>query len=325
MSITLECRLCQRRCRLQNGERGDCRVRVNLDGKLFSLVYGKACAVHIDPIEKKPLFHVLPSSLSFSLATAGCNLHCKFCQNWQISQRAPEEVDNEDLPPEKIVAAALENQCRTIAYTYSDPTIFYEYMLDTARLAQKHNILNIYRTAAYIEEEPLKELCPFIEIASVDLKGITEEYYRKMCAGTLAPVLRALEIMKKQGVWIEITNLVVPTWNDREEDIRPLCRWILDHLGPDVPLHFSRFWPQHQLKNLPPTPEESLTRAREIALETGIRYSYVGNIPTHEGNHTYCPTDKKILIKRIGYEILENNIIDGKCKFCQTPIPGIWS
>ena len=321
----VECRLCHHRCRLNEGERGQCRVRINLDGKLYSLVYGKPCSVHIDPIEKKPLYHVLPASASFSLATAGCNLRCKFCQNWQISQSPPEETENIELPPESVVREALNNRCRSIAYTYSDPVIFYEYMLDTAKLAKQNGLINIFRTAAFIEEKPLLELCPFIQTASVDLKGITEEYYEKMCSARLEPVLQAIKIMHRQGVWIELTNLVVPTWNDKEKDIGDLCRWIKDNLGPDVPLHFSRFWPMHQLKSLPPTPERTLTRAREIGLEEGLHYVYVGNIPEHEGNNTYCPKDGKLLIHRIGYSILENNITDGKCKFCGTNIPGLWA
>ncbi|HLF18430.1 MAG TPA: AmmeMemoRadiSam system radical SAM enzyme [Candidatus Omnitrophota bacterium] len=321
----VECRLCHHHCRLNEGERGQCRVRINLDGKLFSLVYGKPCSVHIDPIEKKPLYHVLPASASFSLATAGCNLRCKFCQNWQISQSLPEETENIELPPESVVQEALKNHCRSIAYTYSDPVIFYEYMLDTAKLAKQNGLINIFRTAAFIEEEPLLELCPFIQTASVDLKGITEEYYEKMCAAKLEPVLKAIKIMHQQGVWIELTNLVVPTWNDREKDIGDLCLWIKENLGPDVPLHFSRFWPMHQLKSLPPTPEKTLTRAREIGLKEGLHYVYVGNIPEHEGNNTYCPKDGKLLIRRIGYSILENNIIDGQCKFCGTNIPGLWA
>jgi len=325
MPPIVECRLCHHRCRLNEGERGQCRVRINLDGKLFSLVYGKPCSVYIDPIEKKPLYHVLPASASFSLATAGCNLRCKFCQNWQISQSSPEETENMELPPESVVRAALDNGCRSIAYTYSEPVIFYEYMLDTAKLAKQNGLINIFRTAAFIEEEPLLELCPFIQTASIDLKGITEEYYEKMCAARLEPVLSAIKIMHRQDVWIELTNLIVPTWNDKEKDIRDLCRWVKDNLGPDVPLHFSRFWPMHQLKSLPPTPEETLTRARDIGLNEGLHYVYVGNIPDHEGNNTYCPKDGKLLIRRMGYSILENNIIEGQCKFCGTHIPGLWS
>lgn len=325
MPGTVECQLCKRKCRLVDGQKGDCRVRINLDGKLQTLVYGNPCAVHIDPIEKKPLFHVLPGTGSYSIATAGCNVHCKFCQNWQISQRPAEETHNYDLPPAKVVSEALRYRCRSIAYTYSDPVIFYEYMYDTSQLAHQQDILNLMITAAFIEEKPLLELCPLIDAANVDLKGITEEYYRNMCSAELAPVQNAIITMRKQNVWVELTNLIVPTWNDSEDDIRRLCRWVVDNVGPDVPLHFSRFWPQHQLKNLPPTPVGTLSAAWDIAKGEGIRYAYVGNVPGHEGNSTFCPTDGKLLIKRIGYQILENNIVNGKCRFCQTQIPGIWS
>ncbi|MCK5082372.1 MAG: AmmeMemoRadiSam system radical SAM enzyme [Candidatus Omnitrophica bacterium] len=324
MPKTLECQLCPRACLLTNGQRGDCRVRIHLDGKMKTLVYGNPCSVHMDPVEKKPLFHVLPRTKTFSIATAGCNLHCKFCQNWQISQRPPEETHNYDLPPEKVVSEAIRLGSKSISYTYSDPIIFYEYMFDTAKLAHQKKILNIMVTAGYINEKPLLELCPYIDAANVDLKGITEEYYRKMTSATLAPVLAAIKIMQREGVWIELTNLIVPTWNDQKKDIRDLCRWVADHLGPNVPLHFSRFWPRHQLKNLPPTPPETLTMAWETAKREGLNYVYVGNIPGHHGNSTFCPVDNKLLIQRIGYQILQNNIVDGKCKFCQTKIPGIW-
>jgi len=324
MAKIIECELCQRKCRLVNGQRGDCRVRINLDGKLKTLVYGNPCSVHVDPIEKKPLFHVLPQSGAFSIATAGCNLHCKYCQNWQISQRPPEETHNYDLPPEKVVSETIRTGCQSIAYTYSDPIIFYEYMMDTAKLAHQKKLLNLMVTAGYIEEKPLLELCPHINAANIDLKGITEEYYQKMCSAELKPVLNAIQIMKRENVWVELTNLIVPTWNDRPEDIRNLCRWIADHLGPDVPLHFSRFWPQHQLKNLPPTPLAAMNTAWDIAKKEGLHYVYVGNVPGHKGNSTFCPTDNKLLIERIGYRILRNHIVDGKCKFCRTDIPGIW-
>lgn len=320
----IECKLCPRSCRLAEGQRGNCRVRVHLDGKLYSLVYGKACAIHVDPIEKKPLFHVLPTSRTFSVATAGCNLHCKFCQNWAISQRAPEETDNYDLSPEDLVSASIRNRCRGIAYTYSEPIIFYEYMLDTAKLAKNKGLLNLMVTAGYIKQPPLLELAPFIDAANVDLKGITEEYYQNMCSATLQPVLDAIMTMKKKGIWVELTNLVVPTWNDKEKDIRNLCQWVVGNPGPDTPLHFSRFMPMHQLKNLPATPIQTLTRAWEIAKEEGLRYVYVGNVPGHTGNNTYCPNDKKLLVRRVGYMVLENHIIDGKCEFCSTKIPGIW-
>lgn len=321
----VECRLCPRRCRIANGGRGDCRVRVNLDGTLYTLVYGKPCAANVDPIEKKPLYHVLPGTSSFSIATAGCNGHCKFCQNWQISQRPPEETRNYDMPPEKVVAITIQNKCDSISYTYTDPVIFYEYAIDTCRLAKKHALRNVLVTAGYIETEPLVELCAVADAANVDLKGITEKFYRDICSLGLKEVQRAIVTMKKHGVWVELTNLVIPTLNDSERDIRKLCRWVADNLGADTPVHFSRFWPMYQLQNLPPTPLETLSRAYDIARAEGIRFVYVGNVPGHHGNNTYCPHDGKVLIRRRGYIISENNIVDGKCGFCQRPVPGIWS
>ncbi len=297
---------------------------MNLDGKLFSLVYGKPCSVHVDPIEKKPLFHVLPQSRILSLATAGCNLHCKYCQNWQISQRTPEETHNYDLPPNDVIRVTLKEQCQSIAYTYSEPIIFYEYMYDTSVLAKERGLLNVMVTAGYIEQKPLLELCPVIDAANVDLKGITEEYYRNMCSGTLRPVLETLKTMKKKGVWVEITNLIVPTFNDKKEDIKNLCQWVFDNMGPDTPIHLSRFSPLHQLQNLPPTPASTLDTAWEIAQHVGLHFPYVGNIPGHQGNNTYCPSCKELIIRRRGYAVLENNLIDEKCKFCQNNIPGIW-
>lgn len=322
-SNKVQCELCPHRCILAPGERGECRARENIAGELTTLVYGRPCAVHIDPMEKKPLFHFLPGSPVFSVATAGCNLRCRFCQNWQISQRPPEETQNYDLPPAKLVDAAKKNDCHAIAYTYSEPIIFYEYMYDTSVLAHQKGMKNVMVTAGYINEKPLLELCPVIDAANVDLKG-DADYYQEVCMGTVEPVLRTLEIMRRQGVWLEITNLVVPTLNDQPEKIKWLAEWIFDHLGPDVPLHFSRFHPTYKLRNLPPTPVETLKGARKIAREIGLNYVYVGNIPGLEGESTFCPGCGKVIIKRIGYQILENNLRDGKCRFCGRTIPGIW-
>ncbi|MDP8212593.1 MAG: AmmeMemoRadiSam system radical SAM enzyme [Candidatus Zapsychrus exili] len=322
---TVQCELCPRRCRLKNGERGNCRVRINLDGELKSLVYGNPCSIHVDPIEKKPLYHFLPTSTALSIATAGCNLHCKYCQNWQISQRPPEELQNEKLSTKDVVDAALKNNCKSIAYTYSDPVVFYEYTLETSKVARQYNIKNVLVTAAYINEKPLLELCKYTDAANIDLKGITEEYYKNMSEATLAPVLAAIKIMQKQGIWIELTNLIVPTFNDNEKDIANLCKWIIDNVGPDVPLHFSRFWPMHKLKNLFPTPVETLTLARDIAKQIGINHVYIGNVGGEAGNDTHCPQCKKTLIKRRGYMILENNITNNQCKFCKNNIAGIWN
>jgi pyruvate formate lyase activating enzyme len=320
----VKCLLCPRECELRNGDRGNCRARMNIDGKLQTLVYGKPCAVHVDPIEKKPLYHYLPGTGSFSIATAGCNLHCMFCQNWEISQSEPENTTNIDLSPEDVVTQAIATNCRTIACTYSEPIIFFEYAADIGRLAHKNGLLNVWVTAGYINEAPLKEAVTFIDAAHVDLKGITEDYYKSVCKGTLRPVLDTIKTMKQSGVWVEIINLVVPTYNDTSDDFSKLCDWVIENIGVEVPLHFSRFWPVYQLKNLPPTPEESLTLARKIAMSKGMHYVYVGNVPGHEGNNTYCPVCKKLIIARQGYVISEYNIVGGKCRFCNHVIPGRW-
>lgn len=319
----VQCELCPRRCILAPGQRGDCRARENIDGDLETLVYGNPCAVHVDPMEKKPLFHFLPGSPVFSVATAGCNLHCRFCQNWEISQRSPEETNNLYLPPDKLVATAAKSNCRSIAYTYSEPAVFYEYMYDSSVLARRQGMKNVMVTAGYIEEKPLRELCPVIDAANVDLKG-DDDYYRDVCLGALAPVRRTLEIMVKEGIWVEITNLIVPTLNDQPEKIAQLAQWVFDRLGPDVPLHFSRFHPMYKLRNLPPTPVETLKTAREIALGKGLHYVYTGNVPGLEGESTFCPKCEKPVIKRIGYRILENKLKDGSCGSCGQPIAGVW-
>ncbi len=321
---TIECLLCPRHCKITEGGRGDCRVRTNIGGKLFSLVYGNPCSVHVDPIEKKPFFHVLPGTGSFSLATAGCNLHCLYCQNWEISQHPPEETENQNLSPEMVVQNALQYRCRSIAYTYSDPVVFYEYTYDTSRLAREKGLLNVLVTAGYIEQEPLKKLCEVAHAIKVDFKGITEEFYKNMCGATLKPVLDTMVTIRKSGVWLEATNLIVPTWNDADKDIRDLCRWIKDNVGAETPVHFSRFWPMHKLLNLPPTPEETLTRAWDIAKAEGLSFAYIGNIPEHQGNNTWCPVCKRLIVGRRGYEVTENHIVDGKCGYCGAQIPGIW-
>ena len=321
---TVQCELCPHRCLLRNGMRGFCRVRQAENGKLYTLVYGNPCSYHIDPIEKKPVYHMLPATTSFSIATAGCNLRCKFCQNWAISQRPPEETDNVKMSPQEVVQSALKNNCSSIAYTYSEPIIFYEYMLDTAKLAREKGLRNVMVTAAFINEEPLRELCKYIDAANVDLKGFDEKYLRKICGQELGPLLKALKIFKEEGVWVEVTNLIVPTLNDDMETIEKMCIWIRDNLGEETPLHFSRFTPMYKLKNLYLTPVSTLEKARQVAERVGLKYVYIGNVPGHQAEHTYCPDCGALLIERIGYSIKQNNIIDGKCKFCGRPIPGIW-
>ena len=320
----VECTLCPRHCRLAEGMRGDCRVRTNVKGKLFSLVYGNPCSVHVDPIEKKPFFHIIPGSTAFSIATAGCNLHCRYCQNWQISQVPPEETRNAQLPPEDVVRQAIAHNSRSIAYTYAEPVVFYEYTYDTCVAARKKGLLNVLVSGGYIEQAPLTELCRVADAIKIDLKGITETFYNKMSRASLKPVLDAIVTIKKSGVFLELCNLIVPTWNDSDADITTLVRWVRDHCGKDTPLHFSRFWPMYQLNDLPPTPLATIDRAWEIAKAEGMSFIYAGNVPEHRGSNTYCPKDGKLLVGRRGYQVTENNLTDGKCPDCGTLIPGIW-
>jgi len=320
----IRCDLCPRECVVSEGKRGYCEVRENRDGKYYSLVYGNPVTWHIDPIEKKPFFHVLPASGSFSIATTGCNFDCKFCQNYEISQARPEETANFDMPAELVVASAKKTGCRSIASTYVEPTIFYEYMYDIGVLAKKEGILNVCHSNGYINQKPLKALCKVLDAACIDLKGFTEEFYRNLTEGTLQPVLETLKTLKAEGVHVEIVNLVVPTKNDSMEEIRQMCLWIKEELGSDIPLHFSRFYPMYKLRNLPPTPVPTLEEARKVAISVGLHYVYIGNVPGHEGENTYCPTCKKLLIQRIGYRILQNQLIGRKCPSCGHPQPGIW-
>lgn len=320
----VQCLLCPKECKLYNGQRGDCKVRVHLDGKLHTLVYSNPCAVHVDPIEKKPVYHMLPSSQAFSIATAGCNLHCKFCQNWEISQKGPEETTNYNMSPKDVVNNALTSGSKSIAYTYSEPNIYYEYVLDTAKLARKAGLKNVVVSAGYINPEPLKELSEFLDVYKVDLKAFNNKFYQEICSATLQPVLETLKNIKKWGVWTEIVNLIIPTLNDNFVEIRKMCKWIRSELGSDVPIHFSQFYPQYKLKNLPPTPLETLIKARKIAIEEGLNYVYLGNIPQGEWNNTYCPNCRNLLIERIGYFVRQVQINDGMCNFCKFKIAGVW-
>ncbi len=319
----VQCVLCPRRCVIPDGKRGFCRVRENRNGTLYTLSYGKPVAVHIDPIEKKPLFHVYPDSKAFSIATAGCNLACKFCQNWQISQASPEDLAVDTVSPEAIVNAAKTNKCKTIAYTYTEPTIFYEYMLDIAKLARGAGVKNLMHSAGFINEEPLRAICKYLDAANIDLKG-SNEFYQQVCLGNRDDVLRTLKILKEEGVWLEITYLVVPTLNDSTSYAAETCKWIKENLSADVPLHISRFWPMYKLTNLSPTSIETLEKIKQVATDAGLRYVYIGNVPGHKSESTYCPKCKKPIIERMGYTILSNSIENGKCKYCGEKIEGIW-
>lgn len=321
----IQCELCPHRCRVAKGKRGICRVRENRDGKYYSLVYGNPCAIHLDPIEKKPFFHVLPGSKSLSIATAGCNFQCKFCQNWEISQAFPEDVYSYDVSSEFIVQKAKEMKADSIAYTYVEPTVFFEYMIDTGTIVKKNGILNVMHSNGFINPIPLRNLCKVLDAANIDLKGFTDTFYQELCSGELGPVLESLKILKNEKIHVEITNLVIPTKNDQLDKIKEMCLWIKKELGPDIPIHFSRFYPLYKLKYLPPTPVSTLEKARLTALSVGLQYVYIGNVPGHEGEHTYCPNCKKMIIQRTGFMIGEINLKSGRCKFCGNPIPGIWS
>jgi pyruvate formate lyase activating enzyme len=321
----IQCELCPHRCRVSKGKRGLCRVRENRDGKYYSLVYGNPCAVHLDPIEKKPFFHVLPGTTSFSLATAGCNFQCKFCQNWEISQASPEDVYSYDVPPELIISKAKEIGARSVAHTYVEPSIFYEYMLDIGHLTRKEGLLNVTHSNGFINPVPLKNLCKVLDAANIDLKGFTENFYRELCGGELNPVLETLKTLKQEKVHLEITNLMIPTKNDEMSVLKEMCLWIKNNLGADTPIHFSRFYPLYKLKTLPPTPVSTLEKAREVALSAGLEYVYIGNVPDHPGENTFCPKCKKMIIQRKGYMVGDINVKAGKCRYCGKPIPGIWA
>lgn len=318
------CDLCPKGCRITEGQSGDCKSRIVVDGALRAVTYGKPCTLHIDPIEKKPLFHFLPATRVLSLATAGCNLHCKFCQNWTISQGAPEDLRTIDLPPDKVVEVAQAQHCPSIAYTYTEPVVFYEYVLDTSTLARQQGLRNVTVTAGSINRKPMEMLCSVVDASNTDLKAFSDTFYRELCDATLKPVLDGMVVMKEHGVWLEITNLVVPTFNDDLDMIRKMCRWILANLGADTPLHFSRFVPMYKLRNLPPTPVDILMKARKEALDLGLRYVYVGNVLGSGAEHTWCPSDGTLLIKRLGHAVLENNMVEGTCPKCGLKIPGIW-
>lgn len=323
---TIQCNLCPRNCVLSDGVKGFCRARAPKDGKHYSLVYANPTAVHVDPIEKKPLFHFLPATNAFSIATAGCNLRCKFCQNWQISQSSPEETTNYYLPPEDVVKKSIEYQCSTIAYTYTEPSIFYEYMLDTAKIAQIHGIKNIYHSNGSLNPEPAEQISFYLDGANIDLKGFNQDFYGEVCQGYLDTVLNTLKILRKNGVWVEITNLIIPNLNDDLGEIKEMAIWIRDNLGPDTPIHFSRFHPQYKLMNLNSTPVSTLEKAREVSMDVGLNYIYIGNVPGHIAESTYCPKCKKPVIRRVGYSILEVNLDNqGRSKCCNYPIAGVWS
>lgn len=320
----IECEICPRKCRIADLERGYCGNKENREGIYYTLVHSRACAVHTDPIEKKPFYHFLPRTKTFSIAAAGCNIECKYCQNWQIAQFRPEQVQNYYLPPDEIVRRAKKEGCRSIAYTYSEPMVFYGYMYDTAKAGQKAGIESVIVSNGYILEKPLLELCRYINAVKIDLKAFTEKFYKEVCSGELEPVKKTLKLLKGINMWTEIVVLILPTLNDGTEEFKEMSKWIMGELGPDVPIHFGRFHPMYKIKNLPPTPVKTLERARQIAMDAGLHYVYLGNVWGHEGENTFCPRCKKMIVRRLGYIIKKIEIIDGRCRFCQASIAGIW-
>ena len=321
---TVKCLLCAQGCSIKVNERGKCRDRINFNGELHSLVYGRPIAIHIDPIEKKPFYHFLPGSQAYSLATAGCPLSCKFCQNWEISQASPEDNQVNFTPPETITDNAKQKNVPVIAFTYNEPTTFFEYMVDIARQAKKQKIRTALVSCGFMNPEPLKELCTVLDAIKIDLKGYSEDFYKNICNASLSPVLRSIKQISKTKTHLEIVNLVVPTLNDSDKMITGLSDWIVSEIGFDVPIHFTRFHPDYKLLNLPPTPISTLERAREIAMNKGIHYAFVGNVPGNEGNNSYCPSCKKAVIIRNGFFITENHVKNGKCEFCGSTIAGVW-
>jgi len=319
-----KCLICPNECVIKEGETGVCRNRINYEGKIYSMAYGNPCAANIDPIEKKPLNHFLPGSKAFSIGTAGCNLACMNCQNWTISQVSPKETRNYDLMPDQLVARAKQEKCQSIAYTYSEPISFYEYTLDSSKLARQEGIKNVLVTAGYIHNEPLRNWCKTIDAARVDLKSFSNDIYMKLSAGALQPVLDTLKTFAEMGVWLEIINLVVPSWTDNLDMIKKMCNWLVENKLENAPLHFDRFHPDYKLTQLSATPIGILTQARDIALAAGIKYVYIGNVPGLDAQNTICPKCKELVIERMGFTVVQNNLVKGGCKKCGEKIPGVW-
>lgn len=318
------CQMCFRKCIVEEGMRGFCRNKVNKGGKYYTLVHSKPCALQIDPIEKEPSFHLRPGGSIFCIATASCNNRCKFCHNWHISQRSIEETRNYDLSPKEVVKLAKEYNCDGISFTYSEPTVFYEYMYDIAKLAKKAGLLVLFHTNGSMNKEPLFALLKYMDAVTVDLKAFTHKFYQEISSSELDPVLRTLKNVKKAGKYLEIVNLLIPTLNDNKDDIKRMCQWIKENIGDETPIHFNRFSPAYKLTRLPQTPVKTLEEAREIAIGEGLKYIYIGNVPGHKYNSTYCHNCGRCLIQRIHFSILSNYVIQGRCKFCNHKIPGVW-
>ncbi|GMR04438.1 MAG: AmmeMemoRadiSam system radical SAM enzyme [Thermodesulfobacteriota bacterium] len=320
----VKCFLCSFHCRIKEGRRGICGVRENRKGVLYTLVYGLLIAGNIDPIEKKPLFHFLPSTPSYSIATVGCNFKCLYCQNFDISQMPKDagRIEGTEVSPEEVVLSAASSGCKSIAYTYTEPTIFFEFARDTGLLARERSIKNVFVTNGYMTRECLDESRAFLDAANVDIKSFSDDFYKKVCGARLAPVLESIEYMRELGIWVEVTTLLIPGYNDSEDEIRNIAKWI-SRTDKSMPWHISAFYPTYKLTDAPPTPSDTIMRAREIGLGEGLRYVYTGNIPGLKGESTFCYNCKKLLIERRGFYVKKNLIEASNCPFCGAVIDGI--
>ncbi|OYT53200.1 MAG: AmmeMemoRadiSam system radical SAM enzyme [Candidatus Altiarchaeales archaeon ex4484_2] len=320
----VNCFLCNHRCVIPPGGRGVCGVRENREGILYSLVYGKAIAAHVDPIEKKPLNHFLPGSLSYSIATIGCNFRCQFCQNWNISQKEGGEIRGRELKPDEIVRSALKNNCKTISYTYTEPTIFFEYAYDTGTLAREKGLRNVFVSNGFMTPECLDKAGDFLDAANIDLKSFRDSFYKKVCSARVDPVLESIKKIKRKGIWLELTTLLIPERNDSVEELRDIANFIAGEVGEDTPWHISRFHPAYKFNDYYPTPVETIHRAREIGLEAGLKYVYVGNVSGDLGEDTLCSRCGMVLVDRSGFTVSRNRINEGKCPNCGLKIEGVW-
>jgi len=319
----VSCFLCSHHCLISNGKFGICHVRENRGGVLYTHAYGELIARNIDPVEKKPLYHFFPGSKSFSIATIGCNFQCSFCQNWQISQVKEAKasgVRSEEVKPEEVVQEARETGSKSISYTYTEPTIFFEYAYEISQLAKKEGLFNVFVTNGYMTEEMIRTIHPALDAANIDLKSFRDEYYRKVCGGRLAPVLKSIELMKKLNIWIEVTTLLVPGQNDSEEELNGIANFLAG-LDPSIPWHISRFYPQYKMEDLESTSLEALTQAYDTGKKAGLRYVYLGNVG--QGNDTYCYQCRHLLIERYGFSVRVNRIKEGHCPDCQTAVDGV--
>jgi pyruvate formate lyase activating enzyme len=325
--LTVKCNLCSHRCLVRPNKRGICNVRENRNGMLSTLVYGKLIAQHVDPIEKKPLFHLLPGSRSYSIATVGCNFKCLFCQNADIAQMPSDRsgmIVGDPVSPEAVVAAAVQTGCRSISYTYTEPTVYFEFAHDTAKIAHEKGLLNVFVTNGYMTPEALRMISPYLDAANVDLKSFSDNYYNKYCGARLSPVQETLILMKSLNILVEITTLLVTGLNDEKTELESLARFIVESLGPETPWHISRFHPTYKLTDRPPTPLKSLTTARDIGLAAGLKYVYLGNVPGENGESTACPGCGRMLIERRGFTVGKNRLKEGRCPDCSVEIRGVW-